>query len=256
MACYDTEDNKRSAYTKQTLRCLVETVDFTRHRLAITDNGSQNETLSLLSDFAANFPVKDHLHIFYNETNVGTARAINMGLKQRKPGEHAIKMDNDCVIDAKGWVDVMEACINREPRIGIVALKRMDLQDMPNAKNAYYRSELIMLPHQPGQQWLIVEKVNHIMGTCEMLSSSLLEKIGGFEQPTVYGFDDTIVFHKSLILKFMNVYLPHIVIHHLDTGGTEHTMWKVKHSQDYRKEVDRMIADLTKGRRPIYYPID
>ncbi len=255
MACYDTVENGRTGYTKQTLESLLNTVDFSRHNLVVIDNGSCQKTIDLLADFEKNFTFEQNITLIFNGKNIGTAKAINKGIKLRKANQHVIKMDNDVTFDTAGWVDEMEACVERQPKIGLVGLKRMDLQDSPDHSNNYYRSQLIMLPHKPGQKWIICEKITHMMGTCQLLSSALLDKIGGFEQPAVYGYDDTIVCYKSNLLSFINVYLPHIAINHLDTGGTAEHEWKKDLAKRHLKEVDKILEDLKKGRRSVYHNI-
>jgi GT2 family glycosyltransferase len=255
MACFDTIENGRTGFTKKTLESLLNTVDFTKHQLAVIDNNSCDETLEILKKFESDFPVKERLAIIYNHKNIGTAKAINKGIRLRKPGQHVIKMDNDVAIEMAGWVDEMEECIAREPKIGLVGLKRMDLLESPDHPNSYYRSQLIMLPHQPGDRWIVCEKINHMMGTCQMISSALLDKIGGFEQPSLYGYDDTILCHKSSLLSFINVYLPHIVVHHLDMGGTPEHAWKIQQANKFEKEVETMLVDFKKKRRPMYVDI-
>src|SRR4051812_37699650 len=94
MCCYDTEENGRTEYTVKTLRSLKQTVDWKKHRLAIIDNNSCQATKNVLNHIVTTN--KDWRIITLPE-NVGTARGINIGLRLRKPGEHAIKMDNDIV---------------------------------------------------------------------------------------------------------------------------------------------------------------
>ena len=106
MAVHDTVDNGRSKYTDRTIKSLMETVDFKKHRLFISDNGSCQETQNLYQalinwwiyhryDF-------DRLVIHKNGENLGTAKAVNIGLKTRYKNEYCIKIDNDVVIHNKG----------------------------------------------------------------------------------------------------------------------------------------------------------
>lgn len=255
MACYDTVENGRTKYTSATLSSLLKTVNFERHNLVIIDNGSAADTLSLLDRYETDFPYPERLTVVYNGKNLGTAKAINRGIRLRKPGQHVVKMDNDVVIANPGWVDEMEECIRRQPKIGLVGLKRMDLQESPDHKDSYYRSQLIMLPHERGERWIVAEQINHMMGTCQMLSSNLLDKIGGFEQPHLYGYDDTIVSYKSTLLNFINIYLPHIIIDHIDTGGTPEHAWKIQQARFYEKDLQQLLKEFRKGKKPIYYDI-
>jgi GT2 family glycosyltransferase len=255
IAIFDTEDNRRSDLTNNTVYDLLETVDFNKHRLFLIDNASCKETKDILRHFALDFehvfPV-ENLTIIHNETNVGTARAINQAWKQRNPGEHCIKMDNDVVIHSAGWVEQMEECVRKQPQIGIIGLKRKDLMEYPEHPDENFRSQLIMLPHERGEKWMIVEAVGHVMGTCQMYSSALLDKIGYLYQPGIYGFDDVLSSYRSHAAGFWNVFLPHIEIDHIDPGGTPYTDEKREYVKDYVHGVHVRGHEYVNGQRPVW----
>lgn len=212
MCCHDTAENKRSEYTEQTLNCLRWSVDWNKHRLVIVDNGSCDETKQIIGSFA-------FATIINNGVNIGTARGVNQGLRLRKPGECACKIDNDVEIGSSRWVDELEEAIERCPEIGVLGLKRKDLRQTPFDPDEDFRSELVQLPHESGQRWIVVEKSRDVMGTCTMLNWRMLDVLGGYQDCSVYGFDDTLMNLRSLLAGFWNAFLPHIVIEHLDVGG-------------------------------------
>ena len=145
MAVYSTPENGKDEYLAKTLKSLFKTVDFRRHRLILSVNAKTNQTAHLLGIY------KDIIsEVIYNDHNLGTAEAINLAWRKRMPGENAIKMDDDIVHDQLGWVDEMEEAIKRDPIIGQCGAKRVDLIESPY-RNDFYKSELYMLPHEPGQ---------------------------------------------------------------------------------------------------------
>lgn len=253
MAVYDTEENKRTHLTMETLISLIETVDFNRHRLIVVDNNSCVETKRLLND-----QVRD---LFTNKVialpeNIGTARAINQAWKLRNPGEHCIKMDNDIIINSPGWVDELEEAIRRDPLIGQVGLKRKDCWECTWHEHEDWRSTLHMLPHVPGEPWQIVEKVKHVIGSCVMHSSALLDKVGYLYQPSLYGYDDVIMSHRTHLAGFYSCFLPHINIDHIDPGDTPYQDWKQKHSGEQTQAVINLVHEMYNGTKPIYYEAD
>ncbi len=257
MAVHDTEDNDRTKYTDRTIESLIKTVNFERHRLFIIDNDSCEATKELfhklVSFWALNKYPFSNLTILFNKENIGTAKAINMAWKQRRPGEHCIKMDNDVVINSKGWVEEMEEAISREPLIGQIGLKRKDIWETPNHQNPEHRSKLIMLPHTAGERWVVVEQAKHIIGTCVMHSSALLDKVGYLFQPGIYGFDDVLISWRSNLAGFISVFLPHINIDHIDMGGTEYVSWKQRYAGEYQKKVSDIVDEYISGKRSLYY---
>ena len=217
MAVWDTVQNKRTWMTEVTLRSLDNTVDFRRHRLIISDNGSCDETLKLYAQLNL------HADIILNGENIGTANAINKAWKRRNKGEHAVKMDNDVRIHQSGWCDWMEDAFSRDPELGILGLKRRDLSENPFDGTSTIR----MLPHETGQRWITVEEVEHVMGTCQGYSSTLLDRIGFLTQPGVYGFDDSLASLRAKVAGFKRAFLCGFDIDHVDPGGTEFSRWKI-----------------------------
>ena len=236
MAVWDTVANGRTKMTEATLRSLAQTVDFDRHRLIVSDNGSCQATLDLYEK------MRDVLSftLLLNGENLGTAAAVNLAWRQRKSGEHCVKMDNDVVFHQSEWVDWMEDVFDRAPDIGICGLKRRDLKESP-WERGQYKSVVKMLPHERGQRWLVVEEVKHVMGTCQAFSSMLLDKIGYLYHPSKYGFDDVLAAIRCREAGFRSVFLCGFEIDHIDPGGTTYSQWK-------RDEANRVMrAFLTMG---------
>ena len=257
MCCYDTIENNRSRYTAETIDSLLETVNFNKHRLFIIDNGSCSDTKELLNYFEKKFEKifpSENLTIIESEVNQGTANGISMAWQYRKEGENCIKIDNDVTIRHEGWVDDMEECISRMPKIGIICLKRKELTQSTFNPNPIYKTELIELPHEIGQKWLFIEKVRSCFGTVQMYNSKLLDKIGYlYQMGGIYGFDDSLSDVRSELAGFINCFLIGYEITHLDEGGDEYT----KEKSDYAAKMMPFFQDTVNGYRngtiPIYY---
>lgn len=248
-AVHDTEENQRTPITRKCLLSLRDTVDLTKYRLFFIDNASCQETKELLAGFVSTYGGT----VITNEKNIGTAEAINLAWKQRYLGEHCMKIDNDVVWHQSGWVELMAECLHRDKEIGIIGLKRKDCWERPTHLNPEFRSELQMIPQAGAERWIVVEKAKHIIGTCQMYNSDLLEKIGYLYQPSLYGYDDVMASWRSQIAGFKNVFLPHIEIDHIDNGGTSYQSWKEKHSGEVTQQVIREVNEYLAGTRPIYY---
>jgi GT2 family glycosyltransferase len=246
IAVWDTEENQRTDFTSRTIDSLHQTVDWSKHRLIVIDNGSCEKTKELLDEQL--YPEE----LITLNSNIGTAAAINLAWKTRKPNEHCIKMDNDVVVYQEDWIDQMVAAIERDPNIGQVGLKRKDLWEQPS-RTDFYKSELYMLPHENGQPWIVGEKVNHVMGTCVMHSSRLLDKLGYLYQPRLYGFDDSLMSARSKLAGFINIFLPYIEIDHIDPGGTPYQKWKENHASEQWKEYHEVLSGYQSGQRSLYY---
>ncbi len=256
MVVWDTEQNERTKYTRQTLECLLETVDFTKHRMFISDNGSCAETHKLYKNLEQflDFP-KDWLTISYNGSNIGTARGINKGLSVRREGEACIKLDGDIIIHEENWVERLEEVIERDPSYGIVGLKRKDLMQSPDTDNLTFRSTLRMLPHEAGQKWIVVEEHKDIIGTCTLFNPKLIDAIGGSYQPLQYSFEDTLYGLRSVLAGFKNCFVPWIELDHIDDGRNSYTQEKQDMAASSWKEYMRLHSAYVSGERDLYEEI-
>ena len=250
MAVYDTLDNKRTQFTDRTLESLGRTVDFTKHRLFICDNNSCPDTWALYKKYRDQF----EFQVISNSSNVGTARAINRAWILRGPGEHCVKMDNDVVIHQAGWLDKLGECVERDPKIGIIGLKRKDvLEDPAKGRDELFWAYSKALPHERGQTWLNVEVVNHVIGTCQLYNSALLDKIGYLYQlGGIYGFDDSLAATRCEIAGFYSCFYPHIDIDHIDCGGDDYTDWKRKYSGELINRFHKVREEFMLGKRSVW----
>ncbi len=268
MATYCTPTNGRAPLLKRTLDSLLETVDFTKHRMFIIVNQATEESTEHLLAFQKALPFPDSLEsIIWLPENIGTARAINKAWALRLPGEHAIKMDDDVVIRRPGWVEEMEESIERANRIGIIGLKRKDLMESPNRPSGDpYRSMLAEVPHTAGQKNLYIEVVEHVMGTCQMYNAALLDKIGYLYQPGLYGYDDSLAATRCKVAGFMSCFLCGVEIDHIDPGSDEKNPGMAaytKEKSEYvgtgtmpNEEYHRIRDAIENGRMGVYFDAD
>jgi GT2 family glycosyltransferase len=250
MCCYDTDENKRSEYTQETLFCLETTLYRESDRLFVIDNNSCDKTKKILDWFRKKKIINQLITL---PENIGTARAINKAWKFRHPGENAVKLDNDVLIHSDNWVEALEEAIQRDPAIGIVGLKRKDLAEYPGNPIEWYDSKLYFLPHKPGESWIPFEECQHVMGTCQMYSSALLEKIGYLKQPGIYGFDDSLASLRARIAGFKTGFLPAIQIDHIDKGDNPYTQEKQIMAGKDMGEYNAMIRQYGSGEISIYW---
>lgn len=264
IAVYDTPENGRSDLTLRTLDSLWNTVEWRdgRHRLVVVDNGSTcPETRRLLDRLDPDEPVAategsiDSLPpatLIRNAENRGTARAVNQGWLLARPGDCVVKADNDFTVEHPGWLDRLEECVARDPLLGVVGLKRPDLEERPDHDNPWYRSSLHMLPHKPGERWLAVERVRHALGTCVLVSPGLRAKIGFLYQRGLYGLDDADLGVRCELAGFYSAFLVGEAVSHIDPGATDFTEWKRRYAGEQFEAYVRTIREYAAGTRPIY----
>lgn len=251
-AVFDTDSNKRTAYTIATYKSMMETVNFDTTEIVFIDNASCDKTKKFLKGI-----MSDKVHVITNDKNLGTSGAINIGVyTYSKHGTYNIKCDNDVTFGSHGWADEMVRCIETEPSIGILGLKRVDLPNQPSSKE--YPTNIDFIPeHKLGEPWfkdrIMIEWCDDIIGTCTMFNPSLLDKIGYSWQPALYGFEDNLLCVRSLMAGFRNAFLPLIEIEHIDTGASIFTEWKRKQASLYFDVFEKAKEEFLNGKRDLYY---
>ncbi len=260
VAIYDTPENGRDEYTERFLDSILrpkmsEHLD-TRHRFVFVINAATTRTLDNLAEFARRH--RNPVQVITMPENVGTARAINQAWKLRQPGENAVKMDNDIEIHAYDWLEKMEEALQRDPKIGLIGLKRKDCCQHPSHPDEFYRSTLHIIPENPipGHPWMVVEKTADVMGTCTMFSSACLDAIGYLWQPGLYGFDDVMACERVRKAGFDTAFLHGIEIDHIDNGGNEYQKWKERSAMMDSPTFHEAREAVREGRLPVYVPAD
>lgn len=258
MAVWDTEENQRTTLTKATLEGLARTVDWTRHRLIVSDNGSIPATLREYEVFQLwmeNAGAGGRFAALLNGENIGTAKAINRAWEYRGETENCVKMDNDVIIHTSGWADQIDDLLQKHKDIGICGLKRRDLAESPWSEG-WAKSTIRMLPHAAGERWFTVEEVSHVMGTCQAYSWRLINKIGGlYQMGGLYGFDDSLASLRAHLAGFKTVFLCNIDIEHIDPGTTPYQTWKQNYAGEMMDKFTKVKADLMSGKQSVYYPL-
>jgi len=128
----------------------------------------------------------------------------------------------------------------------------IEIWEHPDHENEDFRSMLINLPHIAGDKWIVVEQVKHVIGTCVMHNSKLLDEIGGLYQPGLYGYDDVLYSWRSHFAGYKNVFIPYIEIDHIDTGATPFQDWKHAHSGKYTADMITLVHEYAGG-KSLYY---
>jgi GT2 family glycosyltransferase len=235
--------------TQQCLTSLFETADRNLYSLFIVDNGSTDGTVDYLR--ALTDPVIEDI-VYLNE-NVGTAAALNRGWKLAYDrGQHAGKVDNDIVWYDTSWLNRMHYTLDVTADVGLVGLKRRDLEEKPNHNNPQYRTWLFTLPDGH-----VIEIARHIIGTCWLVKWEALKDLGALVQFGPYGLDDAIYCHRMHIAGYQTVFVPDIAIEHIDPGDPkypEYTQWKIKTVTEVMRsgEYNKLMDAYRLGQRPVF----
>lgn len=254
MAVWDTVENKRSTYTDRCLESIKKTVDFGNerdHRLIVVDNGSCFETTEVLRKWLKRI----RMRVIYNRENKGQATAINQGWALGWPAQILARIDNDVELLTPGWLDKLEDCISRDPNIGIAALRHNDLLDHPDA-DGWLKTSLHALPHHKGQEYLVVEKINHALGAVQVINPKLFDKIGYLKAYGPYGLEDVDYAERCRLAGFYSCYFAGAWFNDLDREkNLQYQQWKEQTAKEHMPLMDQTIRAYRDGTLPICYGV-
>lgn len=254
MPVWDTLDNGRTVLTQKVIPQLLSTMT-EDDRLVVYDNGSCDETTGFIIS-----NTDRRMNYILGSRNIGIAAAVNeVWRNYAKATDVVCKIDNDCFIHDKGWTTLVEYVFKKQPDIGILGLKRKDLEERPDHNVGFYKSNLSFVKRNNGDRWIPLEEVKHVMGTCYCFNPVARHRIGYLMQPnTVYGFDDSLSSARVKSLGFKTCFLPQVEIDHLDINFdsdnfTVYTKWKQDQAALGMKVYNQMAKDIKSGKLDIYY---
>ena len=185
--------------------CIVtyNRIDFTRqcidslrndpgypHVITVVDNNSQDGTGEYLRELHAKGIIKN---IVLLEENVGVAKASNLAWSLMPDAGYYLKLDNDIVMQKRGWLSDMIYVIEALPQIGALA----------------YNFEPVSYPVKTANGLTIRIKENGNLGGACILIPRRTEKILGCwcEEYGLYGEEDADYGHRILTAGLLNVYM-------------------------------------------------
>ena len=86
----------------------------------IWDNGSTDGTREAIPGLIRE-GLLERQNVAFSAENLGCPRALSRILARRKPGQHFVKVDNDVVLQTKGWLGRLCAFLDEHPEMAIVS---------------------------------------------------------------------------------------------------------------------------------------
>ncbi len=214
----------------QTKLCLESIARFTpqSHELIMVDNGSSDETVANLREYAAHHT---NVRVIVNRGNRGFAAGNNLGLALAR-GENVLLLNNDTVV-TEGWLERMLAVFDRHPQTGIVGPVSNYVSGPQLVPQVTYKS-LDGLPAfaaawssaHAGQS---AEAVR-LVGFCLLARRAVIDRIGGLDEQFGSGnFEDDDFCLRARLSGFQARIAQDSFVHH--TGSQTFKGEKIDYSQ-------------------------
>lgn len=124
--------------------------------------------------------------------NHGIPGALNLALGHRRDGQDLIKLDNDCAIETRGWIDTIRDLRRRMRKVAVWG---------PWFPQYYKRAgvkHIQLLCQDP-----VVEWVRPVFHQCAWHAGDFLDRVGYFDRLSIhhwYGYGDHMIAHKAWLL--------------------------------------------------------
>jgi GT2 family glycosyltransferase/glycosyltransferase involved in cell wall biosynthesis len=244
------------------------------YEVIVVDNGSADGTAGW---FAGPTCFPKPVTYLRHGSNLGFAGGNNAGARQSH-GEYLLFLNNDTLVQA-GWLSEMLLVAESDPTVGIVGIKQL----FPYT-NVIYHTGVVFAPGGVPQHLYphldaSLPQVNQqreyqaVTGACLLISRSLFDKCGGFDEAYRNGYEDTDLCLKVRQLGARVVCCTKAFIYHYGQVSEGRTAddgenaalfarrWRdvVRVDQDeylLRDRVGFSQSDTTAPRRPDFLPDD
>jgi len=197
-----------------TKKCLNSIFKYTPKFLAeiiVVDNGSTDGTTTYLKGLKG-------IKRILNTENLGFAKACNIGAKASK-GDYILFLNNDTEVQ-KGWLEPMIETIESSDDIAIVGSKLLFPSSTIQHAGVVITKDLIPthIHYNVSSEKPFVNKKREfqaVTAACLLIKKKDFEKVGGFDEEYINGYEDVDLCLKIKELNKKIVYDPRsVVIHH------------------------------------------
>lgn len=209
-------------------RCLESVFSRTEYEnfeVIVVDNGSRDAEVGTILE---NWRVKagDRLRTLRLDIPFNYSRLNNVAVRDSN-GDYVLFLNNDTEVLDADWMSALVEQAQRDS-IGAVGAKLLYSDGtIQHAGVILGVNGVAAHSHRglpPGSQgyWGQVERISNyaaVTGACMMVKRDRFTAVGGFDEALAVTFNDVDLCLRLLQAGYRNVYLPHVVLHHLESAS-------------------------------------
>lgn len=204
--------------TQQCLMHLAEVTTGISYEVVIVDNHSTDGTGEFLETLGGD------VQIIRNATNLGFAKACNQGARAAK-GKHLVFLNND-TIPRVGWLEALVQEVDTHLDVDVVGSKLLYPDDTIQHAGVVF-SRLFHTPYHlfsgaseslPAVN--IRKEFQAVTAACMLVRKEIFEKVGGFDEGFVNGYEDVDFCLKIRQMGKKVVYQPKSCLYHLESQSS------------------------------------
>ena len=206
------------AYTHRCLTSVLGTPDDVHFEIIVVDNASSDETQVGLRRMSPAFGIR----VIRNETNLGFARGCNQGAAISR-GAFLVFLNNDTEA-YPGWLKHLVKIPLRRKQVAVTGAKLLFPDGtIQHAGVGIFGGQLWpILPlhlgyRQPAALYTAVQAVECVTGACLLIRKSVFDKLGGFDDGFVNGYEDVDLCLKVRETGHQILLVPQSVLTHFES---------------------------------------
>ncbi|MDL1970809.1 MAG: glycosyltransferase [Candidatus Desulfofervidaceae bacterium] len=234
-------------YTRQCIETLFRVTPLDLFELIIVNNASTDGTKEFLDELTKQV---SNVRIIHNEENLGFAKACNQGAKVAE-GKYLVFLNND-TIPLASWLEEMIGAAESDKNVGIVGSKLIFpdgtiqhagvvVYDFPYPVSPYhiYYRKPTDIPEAN-----IMKEYQAVTGACMLIHKDVFERIGGFDEEFLNGYEDVDLCFRVRELGYKVIYCPNSMLYHFE-GQTKgrHNLEKENLERLNQKWVNKIKPD-------------
>ena len=211
-------------YTFKCLFTLLQNTQGVEYETIVIDNASSDDT-------PAGLPMLEGVRVHRNEVNLGFARACNQGAQLAK-GKYLLFLNNDTE-PQPDWLLPMVQIVEADPTVAMVGSKLLfpDGTIQHGGVGFIYGAPYPISPvhihyRKPAEASQQLLELNAVTAACFLIRREVFEKLGGFDEGFVNGYEDIDLCLRVRQADGRIIYTPDsVVIHHesVSDGRFSHT---------------------------------
>ena len=215
--------------TQQCLTHLAKVTDKPSYEVIVVDNGSTDGTKEFLSTLGGD------IQVINNSGNFGFAKGCNQGARAAK-GKHFVFLNNDTV-PKPGWLSSLVEEAESHENIGVVGSKLLYADDTIQHAGVAI-SKTFLTPYHlfrgVSESLPVVntrKELQAVTAASMLVRKETFEKVGGFDEGYMNGFEDVDLCLKIRQIGKKIVYQPRSCLYHLESqtqGRKDHDVENTK----------------------------
>ena len=201
--------------TQQCLMHLAEVTQGISYEVVIVDNHSTDGTIEFLASLSGD------VQVIRNSTNLGFAKACNQGARAAK-GQYLVFLNND-TIPRVGWLEALVHEVDTYSDVDVVGSKLLYPDNtIQHAGVVFSRTfhtpyHLFSGVHENLPAVNVRREFQAVTAACMLVRKETFEKIGGFDEGFVNGFEDVDLCLRVRQMGKKVIYQPKSCLYHLES---------------------------------------